>query len=170
MYFNGDFYCAVPDSFLTQRHQQVVLEGISSNKSEVASGVPQGTVLGPLLFLVYINDLPQDILSRIRLFADDCILYRKIKNQADSIILQNDINTLVKWEKDWQMSFNASKCYTMRITHKLKFVNSSYFMGTTKLEEVKHHPYLGVELSSDLKWSTHINPNRLASPDHNRTG
>ena len=72
------------------------------------------------------------------------------------MILQQDINTLGKWEEDWQMSFNASKCHAMRVTHKKKSIKSSYFMGNTKLEEVKHHPYLGVELSSDLKWSTHI--------------
>ena len=66
------------DQFLTQRHQRVVVDGESSERSPVASGVPQGTVLGPLLFLIYINDLPAKLSSSVRLFADDCILYREI--------------------------------------------------------------------------------------------
>ena len=101
------------DSFLTNRHQQVVLEGVASDRSKVASGVPQGTVLGPLLFLAYINDLPSKVHSNVRLFADDCILYREIKNQRDTELLQEDLCALVKWERDWQMSFNASKCFSM---------------------------------------------------------
>ena len=144
-------------SFLTNRHQQVILEGVSSIKAKVTSGVPQGTVLGPLLFLAYINDLPSNVSSKVRLFADDCILYKEISTQDDADTLQNDLNTLVQWEKTWQMSFNASKCFAMRITHKRKPIITNYHMDNITLKEVSHHPYLGVELSSDLKWSTHIN-------------
>ena len=144
------------DSFLTNRLQQVVVEGEASDKCKVTSGVPQGTVLGPLLFLVYINDLPSRIRSNVRLFADDCIVYRDIKNTRDTEILQDDLDTLVKWESDWQMSFNASKCFQMRISHKRKPIQVNYRLGNTILEEVKHNPYLGVELSKDLSWATHI--------------
>ena len=83
------------------------------------SGVPQGTVLGPLLFVTYINDLPNKINSSIRLFADDCVLlllYRKIQNEIDSQELQKDLNSLMKWEYDWQMHFNPQKCFVMRLT------------------------------------------------------
>ena len=132
------------ESFLTNRHQQVVLEGTSSNRAKVSSGVPQGTVLGPLLFLAYINDLPSKVHSKIRLFADDCILYSKICTTEDSNRLQKDLDSLLNWEKDWQMSFNASKCFTMRVTHKKSPITINYMMGDTVLEEVKHHPYLGV--------------------------
>ncbi|KAJ8025928.1 Exosome complex component CSL4 [Holothuria leucospilota] len=144
------------ESFLTNGHQQVVLEGISSNRAKVSSGVPQGTVLGPLLYLAYINDLPSKVHSKIRLFPDDCILYSKINTTEDSKRLQKDLDSLLSWEKDWQMSFNASKCFTLRVTHKKVPITNNYMMGDTVLEEVKHHPYLGVELSNDLKWSTHI--------------
>ena len=76
------------DSFLSNRQQQVIILGEASNKCEVTSGVPQGTVLGPLLFLAYINDLPSGIHSNVRFFADDCIVYRVIDNIRDIEILK----------------------------------------------------------------------------------
>lgn len=83
-------------SFLTKREMRVVIEGEQSNKAVVESGVPQGTVLGPLLFLCHINDLPECVKSQVRLFADDCLLYRQIKNREDHILLQNDLTCLEK--------------------------------------------------------------------------
>ena len=81
-------------AFLSNRTQQVIVEGATSDTVPVISGVPQGTVIGPLLFLIFINDLPNCVQSRIRLFADDCILYRKIRSIKDTIILQDDLNKL----------------------------------------------------------------------------
>ena len=92
--------------FLKYRKQRVVIGGEHSTWTQVMSGVPQGTVLGPLLFLTYINDLPNNIHSSIRLFADNCVLYREIKNEIDSQERQKDLNSLMKWEYDWQMNFN----------------------------------------------------------------
>jgi hypothetical protein len=83
--------------------------GKHSAQCKVTSGIPQGTVLGPLLFLVYINDMPPCVTSRARLFADDCLLYRPIKTEADATKLQ-DIDALPNWESTWQMSFNSHKC------------------------------------------------------------
>jgi hypothetical protein len=74
--------------------------------------VPQGTVLGPLLFLKFINDLPEYVTSNVRLFADDCLLYRVINNNNDQHQLQNDLQQLEIWEKKLQMQFNADKCFT----------------------------------------------------------
>ena len=104
-------------NFLKYRKQRVVIGGEHSTWTQVMSGVPQGTVLGPLLFLTYINDLPNNIHSSIRLFADDCVLYREIKNEIDSQELQKDLNSLMKWEYDWQMNCNPKKCFVMRLTH-----------------------------------------------------
>ena len=98
--------------FLTKRTQRVALEGVSSNQCFVKSGVPQGTVLGLLLFLIYINDLPLCISSTTRLFADDCFLYCIIDSPVEYQNIQKDLDTLTKWEKDWQMSFNIDKCHT----------------------------------------------------------
>ena len=92
----------------------------------VVSGVPQGTVLGPLLFLLYINDLPQKVSSTARLFADDSLLYLQISSTADTAELQRDIDRLQQWEKDWQMSFNPSKCEVIRITTKRNPIKATY--------------------------------------------
>ena len=85
----------------------------------VLSGVPQGTVLGPLLFLAYINDMPETATSsEIKLFADDSLIYRTINNQTDSDLLQRDLTILEDWGNKWQMSFNAKKCIVIRIAPK----------------------------------------------------
>ena len=97
-------------SFLSNRKQRVVLEGVMSDQVPVSSGVPQGSVLGPILFLAYINDLPQYVKSKVRLFADDTVIYLAIKSSVDCIQLQQDLLSLENWESDWKMEFNATKC------------------------------------------------------------
>ena len=79
-------------------------------------GVQQGTVLGPLLLLLHINDLPSVVSSKVRLFADDCLSYRNIKNKEDQIALQKDLNLLENWGNTWGMRFNAAKCNIMRVS------------------------------------------------------
>ena len=104
--------------FLLGRTQSVVLEGQHSSRAPVTSGVPQGTVLGPLLFLVYINDMPDCVSSTPRLFADDCLLYRVVRSVADAAKLQQDLDQLQEWESTWLMEFNPDKCEVLRITKK----------------------------------------------------
>ena len=103
-------------NFLTNRTQKVVVDGSSSESARVRSGVPQGTVLGPLLFLTYINDLPSTVSSQVRLFADDCLLYRPIKCRADQEQLQRDLSALQDWADRWGMCFNPSKCSVLRVS------------------------------------------------------
>lgn len=95
--------------FLTNRKQFVYANNLTSSVSSVLSGVPQGTVLGPLLFLIYINDLPFTVTSAIRLFADDCVLYRPINTVADVSALQEDLFHIQDWCATWLMSLNVSK-------------------------------------------------------------
>ena len=102
--------------FLSNRTQCVALDGKQSQPMTVTSGVPQGTVLAPLLFLCFINDLSDKITSKIRLFADDVILYSTIKSVEDCFTLQEDLNTSNKWSQTWKMKFNTSKCEFLRIT------------------------------------------------------
>ena len=143
-------------AFLTCRKQRVVLNNSQSSWQPVVSGVPQGTVLGPLLFLLYINDIDQDIQSTVRLFADDCILYREINNASDAQILQDDINKFQAWASAWQMKFNSSKCHIMSITRKRNKFVAKYNLGESQLSRVDSYPYLGVVISSDLRWRYHI--------------
>ena len=146
------------ESWLTSRTQAVVIDGERSTDATVDSGVPQGTVLGPPLFILYINDISDNISSSIKLFADDCLLYRQINTKEDAALLQKDLDILTQWSSDWQMKFNPAKCSLLRITNKRKhIVKSIYNMMGTDLQQVEHHPYLGVELSSKLDWGPHIN-------------
>ena len=94
-------------TWLTARTQRVVVDGEASDTIHVESGVPQGTVLGPLMFLLYINDIGDNINSSIKLFADDCLLFRKIKTSEDTKVLQKDLSQLCNWTEKWQMLFNA---------------------------------------------------------------
>ena len=93
-------------AFLGDRSQRVVIDGEESDSIPVNSGVPQGSVFGPILFLTYINDLPDGISSQVRLFADDTALYLTIKGEEDSSALQKDLDLLSVWEKKWDMQFN----------------------------------------------------------------
>ena len=97
-------------AFLSNRSQTVVLESEKSSKVTVTSGVPQGSVLGPILFLVSINDLPEHIKSKVRLFADDTAVYLAVSNLEHAQILQEELDRLAKWSLEWDMEFNPSKC------------------------------------------------------------
>ena len=143
--------------FLTNRQQQVLLDGHHSSTAEVLSGVPQGTVLGPLLFLTFINDLPEVTQSEARLFADDCLLYRPIKTTEDTKILQQDLSALEKWEKEWQMAFHPEKCVAIQVTTKRSTISADYTLHNHHLEVVDSSKYLGVTINNNLKWDEHIN-------------
>jgi len=145
-YGKGDFHKYLT-SFLTKREMRVIREGEQPNKAVVESGVPQGTVLGSLLFLCQTNDLPECVKSQVRLFADDCLLYRQIKNREDHILLQNDLTWLEEWAPKWGMRFNTKKCYVMSIKGKSSCL---YNLDKTVLQQVTENPYLGILLSEDL--------------------
>ena len=142
--------------FLTHRQQEVVLEGVHSKATDVTSGVPQGTVLGPLLFIVYINDMPEIISSTARLFADGSLVYRILRTEEDQALLQEDLDKLQKWERDWLMQFNPDKREVIRITNKRNPLTNKYCIHATKLLTVKDAKYLGVTVSSDLSWNKHV--------------
>ena len=143
--------------FLSNRQQQVLLNGVQSSKLSVDSGVPQGTVLGPTLFLLFINDLHEHVSCSVRLFADDCLLYRITNNANDSNELQKDLSNLEKWEMDWQMKFNPEKCYVINISKKTKPNVFKYKLHDHILETVEDSKYLGVSICNDLDWGVHIN-------------
>ena len=123
---------------------KVVLKGEQSQETHVDPREPQGTVLGPLLFLVHINDLPTRVKSQVRLFTDDCLLYRTIKTARDHITLQEDLSALQIWAQDWGMRFNARKRYILSINNKSKYF---YALDNTTLKQVSTNPYLGMVTS-----------------------
>ena len=102
-------------SFLRNRTQRIMVNGETSEWMQVASGVPQGNVLGPVLFVVFINDMPEVTHSFIQMFADDAKIFREIANTTDAKDLQDDIYKLVEWSKTWNMVFNVEKCKVVHL-------------------------------------------------------
>ena len=144
-------------SFLDNRSQSVVVNGSASSTIPVSSGVPQGSVVGPLLFLIYINDLPEHVQSsKVRLFADDTAIYLSLSNSSHSSLLQHDLHQLEIWETTWDMAFNPSKCQVLQITKRKTPIPTQYSLHNTTLNTVNSAKYLGVTLSNDLTWHTHI--------------
>jgi len=97
-------------NFITLRQQSVCVDGIYSALVNVISGVPQGSVLGPALFVCYINDMPESVASLLFMYADDSKVVRQIQCESDYLALQSDLDKLCDWSKDWQLRFNLDKC------------------------------------------------------------
>ncbi|MES9881396.1 MAG: reverse transcriptase domain-containing protein [Sedimenticola sp.] len=143
--------------FLSDRTQRVVINGKKSEWRNVKSGIPQGSVLGPILFLVYINDLPNTVTCLIKLFADDSKLYSKVNNQMQAETLQQNLNSAETWANEWQMYFNAKKCKHLHIGKKdsgyqYKMRNND---NEITLEKVSSETDLGVIIDSNLNFSKH---------------
>ena len=120
----------LPDQPHTERHDR----GDTVRGSSRYIRGSQGSVLGPLLFICYINDPPTCVSSDIRLFADDCLLYRTIHFQHDAVILQEDLNMLQQWEAKWLMSFNPDKCEVLRVNNKRKHIIHMHPLQDTRQE------------------------------------
>ena len=108
--------------------------------------------------IIFINYLPDNIRSSVRLFADDCVLFRNIKSPIDCQILQDDLNSLAQWETDWQMKFNVTKCHSMRVTRHLpdKQILFDYTLHQQKLEQFQSAKYLGITITDNLDWGQHV--------------
>ena len=148
------------EAYLSNRKQRVLVNGTRSEWEAVSSGVPQGSVLGPVLFLIYINDLPKEVKNCIRLFADDTKLYRTVTTDLDCLSLQQDIDKLEEWASKWQLKFHTKKCKTMRIGDKYPKYNYTMIAedGTiVQLEETVVEKDLGVVVDNKLTFSHHIN-------------
>ena len=143
------------NNFLCQRHQQETVNGSKSDWMPVVLGVPQGTVLGPVLFNIFINDIMDEVESEIQLFADNRVCYRPVANIQDCEQLQKD--HLMSWAKKWYIHFEPSKSKIMRITRKTTYkITYHYNIEHKSLESVQHTKYLRVTMSDDLKWNHHV--------------
>ena len=142
--------------FLSNRRQRVLCDGVTSCWEGVISGVPQGSILGPLLFIIYVNDIGDNISSHTRLFADDCTIYRDVSSKQDCDSLQEDLNQLYNWTQKWQLSLNTSKCKVMSISNKRITCYYTYSINNCMLEWVDTYKYLGVIIHKKLSWGEHI--------------
>ena len=147
------------ENFLSNRLQRVVINGQSSEWTDVSSGVPQGSVLGPLLFIMFVNDLPEEVDSYCRLFADDAKLYKDLQNLEDFDTIQNDLNKLCQWTIKWLMLFNVDKCKVMHIgkdNPRFEYEMTDRDGNTKVLKSVELEKDLGVHVQENLKFDKHI--------------
>ena len=136
-------------AWLSGRRQQVCVRGRRSGWRRVLSGVPQGSVLGPLLFIIFANDLECGLQSPVLKFADDTNIFRRVVQQRDYMQLQADLDTVWEWARVWQMDFNVAKCKVMHMG--TRGVGYDYCMGGRRLEVVDQERDLGVLISNSLK-------------------
>jgi hypothetical protein len=143
-------------AFLSNRTQQVNIESTSSNRAQVISGVPQGSVLGPILFLIYINDLPAEIITNTHcvMFADDVKIYQEINSSSDSEALQASLEKIISWANKWQINLSASKCNVLHLGKTNNFYE--YFIDNKLLESNESCRDLGILMTPDGKYSKHI--------------
>ena len=153
-------------SFLSNRQQRVVVDGKASEWRPVTSGVPQGTILGPLLFLIFINDMVDSVThSSVKLYADDSKIYHIVRNNTDSAELQSDLDSVSAWSKSWQLNISISKCSVLHIGGLNP--NLTYCIDGVNLENCRSQIDLGVTISSNLKPCEHIA--RIASKAYQRS-
>ena len=145
-------------AFLEGRHQRVLVNGSNSSWSPVTSGIPQGSVLGPMLFVCYINDMPDVVASPIHMFADVTKIFRQMTAQSDQVTLQTDLRQLEAWTKKWQFRFNEEKCKVMHLgqyNHHYDYTITSGGKDTT-LGETTNERDLGVQIDHDLKFDQQV--------------
>ena len=157
---SGPLLCLI-QNFLSGRSQRVVLDGQTSEWTDITAGVPQGSILGPLFFLVYINDLPDDIISKIKIFADDSSLFSLILDQIRcSIELNNDLLKISEWAHQWKMSFNpdpTKQAVEVYFSQKSNPENPpDLFFNNIKIASQDHQKHLGLILDQKLVFDRHL--------------
>ena len=146
--------------YLRDRMQRVVINGQFSDWGAIEAGVPQGSVLGPLLFLLFINDIVHVVNHcKIRLFADDTCLFIEVDDRIETArLINDDLTSISVWANNWLVSFSSAKTKSMTISNKLDAdINPLLTLAGTRIEEVTSHKYLGVNISANLRWKEHIN-------------
>ena len=149
-------------AFLSEREQRVVVNGTSSQPAPVTSGIPQGSVVGPMLFMMYINDLPDVCTSNVKLFADDTKLFTRSDDEAATTAMQEDLNRLQKWSNDWLLRFHPQKCSVLKLGSKksgTKYTMKEKGNGEEHeivLEEHVVEKDLGVYVDNALSFKEHV--------------
>ena len=155
-------------NYLSNRRQCVLISGVKSTMRDVASGVPQGSILGPLFFVIFINDMFSCISegTNIMLYADDTKIWRRMEEWDDHIMLQNDIDRLYQWSSLNKMNFHPQKCKVLTVENSrtegsiwnimLPFTTFSYYLNGNELECVTNEKDLGVVVNDRLSWDDHL--------------
>ena len=145
------------NDYLSNRKQAVVLNGSRSEFLHVRAGVPQGSVLGPILFLIYINDITSEVTSTIKLFADDTSIYRSlVHDQLRFILLNSDLIKISQWAVKWKVAFNPDKTELLNLKRTQANINERLSFEDTFLDPVEHHKHLGLTIQENCKWNKHI--------------
>ena len=144
--------CKWVEMFLCNRKQKVVINDAHSEWETVTSGVPQGSVLGPVLFVIFINDLPQEVISELLLYADDAKIYRTITNEADREQLQKDLHSMSIWSDIWLLSFHPDKLKKLTISRREYQTERRYYVGADPVKNVNSEVDLGVCVDSELNF------------------
>ena len=145
------------ENYLVGREMRTVVKGKKSEWRKVTSGVPQGSVLGPIMFLIYVNDMPIGIDSYMNMFADDTKIMRRVKTLEDCNKLQEDLDRIYEWSKKWQMEFNASKSHVMKMGKSKYRPCKEYKLGEEIIGETNEEKDLGVIVQNTLSPEKHIN-------------
>ena len=145
-------------NYLSGRLQRVVIDGTTSQWAPVTSGVPQGSLLGPLLFIIFINDLPDAAIGDVftSLYADDTKIYRNINTSDDYMSMQKTLTNMHTWTRHNNIRFNVSKCKALTITRKKSPLDFIYKLDNLELERVSTEKDVGVNITNSLTWNTHI--------------
>lgn len=141
------------EAFLHERRQRVTIRGSKSEWAEVTSGVPQGSVIGPLMFVIYVNDMPGIVEGYLKLFADDAKLFRRVTNRNEQESMQRDLDNLIEWANKWQMCFNETKCQVLHLGY--RNLHSPYYMNGVILGATEEVKDLGVLIDINLKLHQH---------------
>ena len=145
-------------NYLHNRTQAVVIKGQKSDYLDITAGVPQGSVLGPILFLIYINDLTYSIESIIKLFADDTSMYLSLNaNPARALTLNSDLEKIKTWASTWKVTFNANKTDKLNICNRNTTLPDLLYFDNVLLNTSAHHKHLGIIIQGNCKWDEHIN-------------
>jgi len=144
-------------SYLQNRTQVVCIDSVLSDPVGITSGVPQGSLLGPLLFIAYVSDLPKCLqFAKCLMYADDTKIFMAVHKISDCLLLQQDLNSLYEWCKKWKLSLNLDKCEIMSVSNRVNTVEFNYHIGDVELERVNHVTDLGVVFENNMSFNLHI--------------
>ena len=143
--------------FLTGRKMRTVIRNTKSSWMEVTSGVPQGSVLAPIMFVIYINDMTEGVTSYMNMFADDAKILRRVRNEEDCVALNQDLERVSEWSRKWEMAFNTKKCSVLEFGKSNRRVSGNYLLNNERIMKRTEEKDLGVTVADNLSFGKHIN-------------